>query len=1111
MRSRSFMLFFVLCVSVSCVFGYNWSDNPGDGSEGNPYQISTPNHLIAINDLDTTGVYFVMTNDIDLSGQTYTNAVIASFSGVFDGNSLVIHNLTGGSLIGEIEGIDAVVKNLGVENISSNSGGGGLARVLSYGLIKNCYTTGTIQGTSYIGGLVGQSFNNGTITDCHNQCNVSGFGDTVWQVCYIGGLVGWQTSGQIIRCYNEGTISGGNEVGGLVGSQQGEIHQSYNLGNVIGFDEGYGVGGIAGFQYSGPVKDCYNSGTVEGYSYVGGITGRGGFIQNSYNLGLVSGDQQIGGLSGYDIGSINSVWNLDTAGITGTAPRSGRTSEQMKQAATYIGWNDDGPVWVLDEGTDYPRLAWEGTTGVPLPTHSLSEFFPPDTTGTEWDPYRIYTAEQLNAIGLFPEEWNKYFSLENDIDAAALTQFRRIGTGMIPFTGVFEGNGFAISNFTYSTTENEWCIGLFGLAQDAVIQNLSLENVNIFSNDTGAGSIVGAMMSGILENCSSTGTVSGEDYVGGLICAGSATITNCHSTCTVSGKSIVGGFIGNASGTISHCYSTGQVIGNGTQNEGLGGFAGQQLDGTIEFCYSTGNIYGKSKVGGFVGIQDRGENFYPYENSDLVIQNCYSWGNVLTDENSRYVGGFLGYQHTRWVAVENHNWTRYDYITYVFNCYSVGQVMAGTGSSDVGGFVGYSHDGTMTDSYWDMDASGLSDGVSNVDPDPAGVMGKTTEQMQNYTTYIGWDFSAVNYDTADWHPPTTDYPHLAWEPYHLGPGSGTPEDPWRLYRHQQMNAIGLNSDLWDKHFMLMNDIDMSVYTEKQYNTIGSNPWIFPGTIAFTGSFDGNGHVIRNLTCINDGPVDYYYSYMGLFGCIQAGTVKNLGIANVSMSIGEFFFNAVGGLAGWNAGTISNCFVTGSVNGISAGGLVGVNEGEVINCYMSGSVSGPSGVGGMVGDNYGSFTNCYAAASVNASEFGDFGGFAGWNNGTFLDCFWNVDLCETAGSGDLNGVAGKTTFEMLTRSTFPNWDYVGDDNGNQDIWRMCTNGVDFPRLSWEFSRGGDFVCPDGVGVEDLAALADNWLASSQTQPETFNYACDANMDGAINLLDYAVLAANWLVD
>ena len=48
MSSHHFLMFSVLCISVSYVFGYNWSDNPGDGSETNSYQISTPEQMNVI-------------------------------------------------------------------------------------------------------------------------------------------------------------------------------------------------------------------------------------------------------------------------------------------------------------------------------------------------------------------------------------------------------------------------------------------------------------------------------------------------------------------------------------------------------------------------------------------------------------------------------------------------------------------------------------------------------------------------------------------------------------------------------------------------------------------------------------------------------------------------------------------------------------------------------------------------------------------------------------------------------------------------------------------------------------------------------------------------------
>jgi len=74
--------------------------------------------------------------------------------------------------------------------------------------------------------------------------------------------------------------------------------------------------------------------------------------------------------------------------------------------------------------------------------------------------------------------------------------------------------------------------------------------------------------------------------------------------------------------------------------------------------------------------------------------------------------------------------------------------------------------------------------------------------------------------------------------------------------------------------------------------------------------------------------------------------------------------------------------------------------------------------------------------------------------------------------------------------------------------MCVDGVDHPRLSWEFAQNGDFVCGDGTDIVDLEALTQNWLTTAETTPATFNYACDANGDEKIDFLDYAVLGENW---
>jgi hypothetical protein len=205
-----------------------------------------------------------------------------------------------------------------------------------------------------------------------------------------------------------------------------------------------------------------------------------------------------------------------------------------------------------------------------------------------------------------------------------------------------------------------------------------------------------------------------------------------------------------------------------------------------------------------------------------------------------------------------------------------------------------------------------------------------------------------------------------------GGGSGMAEDPYQIWTPEQMNTIGLNSADWDKHFKLMDNIDMSAYTGTQYNIIGN------ATTQFTGTFDGNGHKISNLTYETDEPI----YFVGLFGATSKGKaivtsineamIKNLGVENVYINIvGQNEAKSVGGLVGYNAGTITSCYTTGYVYSSSnsvenhVGGLVGKHYGgKMSECYSTCSVTGYMHIGGLVGYNeYGLINNCYTNATV----------------------------------------------------------------------------------------------------------------------------------------------------
>jgi len=156
---------------------------------------------------------------------------------------------------------------------------------------------------------------------------------------------------------------------------------------------------------------------------------------------------------------------------------------------------------------------------------------------------------------------------------------------------------------------------------------------------------------------------------------------------------------------------------------------------------------------------------------------------------------------------------------------------------------------------------------------------------------------------------------------------------------------------------------------------------------------------------------------------------------------------VGGLAGNNQGTLTDCYATGLVNGeVIAGGLVGYNHlGTITRCYATGLLISQD-VGGLV-------CACYGGA-VTA-------------------CFWDI---ETTGQTTSQGGTGKSTVEMKTLSTFTSagWDFVDEtENGTDDIWTIDEN-VDYPKHVWSLV---DFIGSSEVDFADYSFFANQWLQTN----------------------------------
>ncbi|MGD0573673.1 MAG: hypothetical protein ABSB11_11740 [Sedimentisphaerales bacterium] len=131
------------------------------------------------------------------------------------------------------------------------------------------------------------------------------------------------------------------------------------------------------------------------------------------------------------------------------------------------------------------------------------------------------------------------------------------------------------------------------------------------------------------------------------------------------------------------------------------------------------------------------------------------------------------------------------------------------------------------------------------------------------------------------------------------------------------------------------------------------------------------------------------------------------------------------------------------------------------------------------------------------------------------CFWDMNTAgQTIGVGFHNspiGVFGRTTAQMKTLSTFTSagWDFTNETvNGTSDYWRMCVDGVDYPRLNWQ-SPDGDLACPDGVNFVDFAYFAERWRTTGCNSSNNSCGGTDMDSSGTVDIQDLVIIAANWL--
>jgi hypothetical protein len=354
-------------------------------------------------------------------------------------------------------------------------------------------------------------------------------------------------------------------------------------------------------------------------------------------------------------------------------------------------------------------------------------------------------------------------------------------------------------------------------------------------------------------------------------------------------------------------------------------------------------VAGVVVAGGLVGINDG------------TVSNSYFTGSVT---GTQQVGGLVG-----------------DNYGTVSNSYAAGNV---TGEErDAGGLVG-ANSGTVSDCY----STGIVTGNEYV----GGLVGRTWRDVSN--SYYNYDEALINGENVISIGALFDEDFEEWLANDKSLDVSerlSQEHGYYLISNvsdfKQLLAFGQNDTL---KFRLTNDLDLT--TEPNFYI----PYL-------AGEFDGNVHKISNLSFNFN-----FVSNVGLFGYLASGgTVHEVAAENVNITA----CRDVGGLVGFNMGTVGNSHSTGSVTGkYSVGGLVGhIWEGNVSNSYSTSSVTGSMQyVGGLVGHIWdGNVSNSYSTGSVTGYEY--VGGLVGYDYYTSVSNSYSTS--SVTGGSHVGGLVG----------------------------------------------------------------------------------------------------------
>lgn len=664
------------------------------------------------NTLTNAGIFSTVgtntVNNNDGTTTTYTGTVknLNIYSGTFTGKTNA--GAVAGINNGRIEGIVTFGNTVTVTGDNSNvSNAGGIVGVNNSGTFENNANDGELTGGIYdvestgsviagssdavAGGLVGT--NNGGLANSFSDSAVTvGTNVTGGTSAGLGGVVGVNTEkGNVQYVDSLGVTNGGatgsSNIGGIIGTNNGNMYSGYNESIVSGKDN---VGGIIGTNAADKkVENVVNATGVEGDDNVGGLVGvNSGSVTNGRNNGTITGTNYVGGMVGSNEAgaTLKNLVNDSSASITGVKYVGGIAGSN---AGTITADKNNNNLINRGSITGYQYVG--GVAGL--------------NTGT-------------------------ITNTNNDVELHVNTAVNG-GSGAQYFGGVVGQNGTDLN--------------------DGIIENAMNSNTIIAPDASYVGGIVGwntekGQLIGMGN--SNEGTVIGGSYVGGVIgkndaaigSKGSAQVGITNEGTVIATKGGAGGLIGENNAAITNTVMTnrGEVHGNNTANDnsGTGGIIGVNMG---DITYSslinevTGTVTGTNNVGGLIGVNtgniEGGRYTVAGEDAGMYINKIYNNGVINvgtygdTDNDGDYeftagtgqnIGGLIGDNQKGSLTAG----------------YNTGAINA-SGSANVGGIAG-SNSGTIDQVFNTViTADGKNTGTITGGTNVGGLVGNNSGTLSN--------------------------------------------------------------------------------------------------------------------------------------------------------------------------------------------------------------------------------------------------------------------------------------------------------------------------------------------------------------------------------------------